>query len=143
LASIYSTEKRSRLPARVPGILGLLTLLLASVTAIPTAVLGGLDAVSMMSVGAAAGFAVVAGGYWCAQVAFRGPDTYAVKLVVGGFLARLVLLALAITGIALLAGIPPARFVLWLVGFYFLLVTAEAWILARAAVRAPKESAAR
>jgi hypothetical protein len=123
--------------------LALLTMGLAALTAIPTALLGGLDAVSMMAVGATAGFAVVVGGYWCAQVAFRGPDTYAVKLVVGGFLARLVLLALAILGITLIAGIPPARFVLWLIVFYFLLVTAEAWMLARAAASAPREGMTR
>ena len=116
---------------------------LAGLTAIPTALLGGRDAVSMMGVGAGAGFAIVLGGYFCAQLAFRGPDTYAVKLVVGGFLARLALLAVTILVLALVAGIPPARFVLWLIAFYFLLVTAEAWMLARAAVSAPRQGGTR
>jgi hypothetical protein len=119
-------------------ILVLLTLATAAVIAIPTALIGGIDAVSMMGIGAGAGLAIVVGGYWFAQLAFRGPDTYAVKLVVGGFLLRLGLLALTLTALVLGTDLAPARFVLWLIAFYFLLVMAEAWILARENVSTTK-----
>jgi hypothetical protein len=131
LLSTYSTEKPNRYPARIPAILVLLTLILAAVAAIPTGLIGGLEAISMMGVGAGAGLAIVVGGYYCAQLAFRGPDPYAVKIVVGGFLVRLVLLGLTLTAFVAVTDTPPARFVLWLIAFYFLLVLAEAWILAR------------
>ena len=105
--------------------------------------IGGVDAVSMMGIGAGAGLAIVVGGYWCAQLAFRGPDAYAVKLVVGGFLIRLALLALTLAAFGVATDISPARFVLWLIAFYFLLVMAEAWILARESASAPKEGTTR
>ena len=97
----------------------------------------------MMGIGAGAGLAIVVGGYWCAQLAFRGPDAYAVKLVVGGFLIRLALLAMTLAVFGLVTDISPARFVLWLIAFYFLLVMAEAWILARESASAPKEGTTR
>ena len=87
--------------------------------------------------------AIVIGGYYCAQLAFRGPDRYAVKLVVGGFLVRLVLLALTLVLLVSVTDIPPARFILWLLAFYFVLVVAEAWMLAREAVSAPEEGTSR
>ena len=95
----------------------------------------------MMGVGAGVGLFIVVGGYYCAQLAFRGPDRYAVKLVVGGFLVRMVLLATAIFTIVAVTDLPPSRFVLWLVAFYFVLVIAEAWILAREARTGSQEAA--
>jgi hypothetical protein len=86
----------------------------------------------MMGVGAGLSLAIVLGGYGCVRLAFRGPDRYAVKLVVGGFVIRLVLLALALALLINLTDVDPGRFVLWLITFYFTLVMAEAWILARA-----------
>ena len=112
MGSTYSTAKPSRYPARIPALLVLLTLAAAGLIAIPTAMIGGVDAVSMMGIGAGAGLAIVVGGYWCAQLAFRGPDAYAVKLVVGGFLIRLALFALTLAAFALATDISPARFVL-------------------------------
>ena len=52
-----------------------------------------------------------------------------VILVVGyiGF----ILLTRIIAALVAATDIPPARFVLWLIAFYFLLVMAEAWMLAR------------
>ena len=109
---------------------------LAGIAAIPTSLIGGTDALMMMGVGAGAGLATVLGGYYCMMLAVRGPDRFAVKLVVGGFLVRLVLLMLTLAALVLLAGIEPARFVLWLVGFYIALVLCEAVILARESMTA-------
>ena len=93
--------------------------------------MGGLDAVSMMALGAALGLAAVLGGYLCTMLAFRGPDRFATKLVVGGFLLRMLLLFALVAAIVTATEIDPSRFMLWLVLFYFVLVMVEAWILAR------------
>lgn len=132
---MFSTAKPSAPAARIPMTLALLTAALAVVAGIPTALLGGAEGVSMMGIGAGLSLAVVLGGYGCVRLAFRGNDRYAVKLVVGGFVIRLALLVLAMAALANLTEIDPGRFVLWLVTFYFTLVMAEAWILARAETR--------
>jgi hypothetical protein len=113
----------------------LITVMLGILAGIPTTLVGGRDAVAMMSVGAGLSLLTVLGGYWCARLALRGPDRYAVKLVVGGLLIRIVLLVGAIIGFVALTGLDPGRFVLWVVTFYFALVMAEAWILARREMR--------
>lgn len=110
----------------------LLTAGLAGLAGIPASLVGGTEGLTMMGIGAGLSLATVLGGYACVRLAFRGPDQYAVKLVVGGFVIRLVLLVLALASLVSLTGIDPGRFVLWLVTFYFTLVMAEAWILARA-----------
>jgi hypothetical protein len=84
-----------------------------------------------MALGGGVALFAVVGGWWIARFAFRGPDVFATKLVVGGFLVRVVLLACVMTLLVTAAGLDPARFVLWLVAFYFVLLLAEAWILAR------------
>lgn len=92
----------------------------------------------MMAVGAAASLFTVVGGFWLAQLAFRGPDRFATKLVVGGFVTRMLLLFGVVATLVAGAGLRPAAFVLWLVGFYFALIVLEAWILARQPLEAPR-----
>jgi hypothetical protein len=128
---MFSTAKRSEAADRIPITMILITLALGLLTGVPTTLLGGRDAVAMMSIGAGLSLLTVLGGYACVRLALRGPDRYAVKLVVGGFVIRLVLLVVAVVGLVALTGLDPARFVLWVVTFYFALVMAEAWILAR------------
>jgi hypothetical protein len=99
--------------------------------AIPTARLAGDAGLGMMSLGAGVALAVVLGGWWIAQLAFRGPDVFATKLVVGGFVVRIGLLILAMFALVAVTHVEPGRFVLWLVGFYFALILVEAWMLAR------------
>ena len=65
------------------------------------------------------------------QFAFRGPDVFATKLVVGGFIVRIGLLILTMAVLVAVTGIELERFVLWLVAFYFSLILVEAWTLAR------------
>ena len=129
---MFSTAKPSAPVGRIPMTLVVLTAALAALAGIPAGLLGGTEGLTMMGIGAGLSLAIVLGGYACVRLAFRGPDQYAVKLVVGGFVIRLVLLALAMAALVNLTGIDPGRFVLWLVTFYFTLVMAEAWILARA-----------
>jgi hypothetical protein len=120
-----------------------MTLALAVVAGIPTARIGGTDELLMMGLGAGVALVSVLGGYFIAQMAFRGPDRFASKLVLGGFLIRLVLLALTMTVIVTVTRIPLSRFVLWLVAFYFVLLMAEAWILARESTSAHREGTTR
>jgi hypothetical protein len=134
-----STGKRKGPRDRIPPTLILLTVALAGIATIPTSLIGGTEAVAMMGVGAGAALLTVLGGYYCVQLAIRGPDRFAVKLVVGGFLIRLVLLMLTLVALVALTGIEPSRFVLWLVGFYIALVMAEAAILARESMSASGE----
>jgi len=122
-----TTTPGRNLPARLLAT----AILLAGVAAIPTATLGGDAALGMMSLGAGMALAVVLGGWWIARLAFRGPDVFATKLVVGGFLVRMILLVLAMFALVAVTDIELSRFVLWLVTFYFALILVEAWILAR------------
>ena len=110
------------------------TLALVGAAAIPARKIGGNDELTMMGLGAGVALFSVLGGWFVAGLAFRGPDRFATKLVVGGFLVRLILLFLTMTAIVAVAHIPPARFVLWLVTFYFAMLMVEAWILARASI---------
>lgn len=84
-----------------------------------------------MSLGAGLALVVVLGGWWIARLAFRGPDVFATKLVVGGFIVRMAMLVLAMFALIAVTDIEPGRFVLWLVSFYFALILVEGWILAR------------
>ena len=94
----------------------------------------------MMALGAGVAWACVLGGWWIAQLAFRGPDVFATKLVVGGFIVRMGLLILTLVALVATTGIEPSRFVLWLVSFYVALILVEAWILARESQReGPKQ----
>ena len=50
---------------------------------------------------------------------------------------------IVLTALVGAGGIPPARFVLWLVSFYFALLMAEAWMLARDQVSIREEGPTR
>ena len=123
---------KTGIPARrIPAILALVTLALVALAAGPTILLGGREALARMALGASVALASVVGGFWLARLAFRGPDRYATKLVVGGFVTRMVLLFGTAVAVVAATGADPADFVLWLVSFYFALILVEAWILAR------------
>jgi len=116
---------------RIPVVLTMTALALAGIAAIPALALGGSRALGMMALGALVAWSCVLGGWWIARFAFRGPDIFATKLVVGGFIVRVGLLILTMVTLVAATGIEPGRFVLWLVSFYFALILVEAWILAR------------
>jgi len=129
------TPKNMTMPTlssrRIPVVLTVTVLALAGVATIPAMALGGSGALGMMALGALIAWACVLGGWWIARFAFRGPDVFATKLVVGGFIVRMGLLILTMVALVAVTGIEPGRFVLWLVSFYFALILVEAWILAR------------
>jgi hypothetical protein len=128
---MYFGEKRGPWWKGIPALLMGTTILLAAAVAIPTAALGGTDSLMMMVLGAAVGLVTVLAGYAFVRIAFRKPDRFGVKLVVGGFIFRVVLLGLVLFGVLGATQLPLERFVLWIVFFYFSLVMAEAWALAR------------
>lgn len=116
---------------RIPLILTVTWIALTTAAALATLPIAGTEGLSLLLLGSGTALVAVIGGWYVAQLAFRGPDVFATKLVVGGFLVRLILLALTMTALVLVTGVEPARFVLWLVTFYFVLILVEAWLLAR------------
>jgi hypothetical protein len=115
----------------MPAFLLVATIALAAVAAIPTAMLGGRESLSMMGLGASVGLAAVLSGFYSVRFALRGPDRFGVNAAVGGFVFRVAMLSLLLAGIAKTTQLPLERFVLWIVFFYFALVMVEAWILAQ------------
>jgi hypothetical protein len=140
---MLSTAKPCPDRARIPGILAIVALALAGLLAIPTGLIGGIDAVLMMAVGAGIGLGTVVAGFWVAQVALRGPDRFGTKLVVGGFVIRMLLLFGCVWAILAATDLDPTRFALWLVTFYFVLIMVEAVLLAKEQTGRPEEGAAR
>jgi hypothetical protein len=104
--------------------------------AVPAALLGRLEVLGPIALGGGLSLATIVGGLWFARLAFRGPDRFATTLVVGGFVTRMALLCLLTATIVATTGIELASFLIWLVGFYFVLVVLEAWLLARESVEA-------
>src|SRR5262245_25308372 len=102
---MFSTVKPSAAAGRIPTMMILVTVALGILAGIPTTLLGGLDAVAMMAVGAGLSLLTVLGGYGCIRLALRGPDRYAVKLVVGGFVIRLALLIGAVVALVAATGL--------------------------------------
>jgi len=136
LASTISTASstgaaKAIRPARIPRILLLTAGSLGAVAAVPAGILGGTDQLARMALGNVVALASVLGGWWLAKLAFRGPDRFATKLVVGGFVTRMVLLFGFAAVVVTATGTDPSAFVLWLVSFYFALILVEAWVLAR------------
>lgn len=132
---MYSTGKSKDPAARIPLVLLVTTLGLLLVIGIPAALIAGAETVRMMAVGAGLAFLTVLAGYGFAKLAFRGPDPFASKVMVGGFLIRISLLIVVLATFTKATGIDLAQFILWVITFYFALVMAEAWILARGEMR--------
>ncbi|NNE43602.1 MAG: hypothetical protein HKN12_05300 [Gemmatimonadetes bacterium] len=132
---MYSTEKSKDPGSRIPLVLLGTTLALLLVIGIPTALIAGAETVRMMAIGAALAFTTVLAGYGFAKLAFRGPDPFASKIMVGGFLIRMILLIVVLSVFVKATGLDLGQFIFWVITFYFALVMAEAWILARAEMR--------
>ena len=77
-----SSVRHAEAPDRMPAVLTAAAILLAAVTAIPTAVLGGRESLAMMGLGAAVGLGAVVSGFYCVRLALRGPDRFGVNAAV-------------------------------------------------------------
>ncbi len=96
--------------------------------AIPAYRLGGVDALRSLAVGAGLSWFAVLASYVGLSLAFR-PRWSPAVIVLGGFVIRLALLFGMLAIVARLWVVNLAHVVLWLVGFYVVLVVAEAVFL--------------
>jgi len=83
-----------------------------------------------MLVGAGLSWFAVVASYVVLMVAFRNVKSFAVVIVLGGFLLRLVVLFGLLAWISRTWAVNLGQVVIWLVCFYLVLVIVEAWILA-------------
>jgi len=138
LGSTVSTERpvasRVSLPLRLTGI----QIALCALAAYPAFRLGGREGLQSMLLGAGLGWATIVASYIGLMVAFRRAKRFSMVVVVLGFMVRLVVLFGLLRLLMQTMPIDLDRVVLWTVSFYFVLVIAEAWILAENEKRRPE-----
>lgn len=134
--SSFARSRRSRagLPLRLTGI----QLGLAALAAFPAWRFGGATGLQSLLWGAGLSWVAVIASYAGLSLAFRNVKPFAVLIVIGGFLVRLVILFGLLTWVAKTMRVNLSQIVLWLVGFYMVLVVAEAYILAQGEKRRPE-----
>jgi hypothetical protein len=88
-----------------------------------------------MLLGAGLSWATVVASYAILVVAFRRSRNLQVLIAVGGFLVRFAMLFGLLTLISKTLVVDLGQLVIWLVGFYMVLVVAEAWWLASGSTR--------
>ena len=133
---------------RLPSALAILTIGLTALLAIPMGVRGGTEAILTVATGAGISLGVVLVGLWLSDLIWSGNDPHGTKAAIGGFIVRFALLLFVLATLGFGLGIDVSRFLMWLVTFYFVLIMAEAVILARDPVSRtpsvnPKEGTAR
>jgi hypothetical protein len=116
-----------------------LQVLLAATAAWPALRLGGRTGLQSMLLAAGMSWLVVVASYFVLGIAFRRLAETQVVIVVGGFLVRFALLFALLALVAKTLTLDLGHVVLWLVGFYMVLVVAEAWSLSRPPARRPPE----
>jgi hypothetical protein len=82
-----------------------------------------------MLLGAGLSWGTVLASYGALVVAFRNVKQLQMVIVLGGFLVRMLMLFGLLALIAKTIAVNLNQLVLWLVGFYLVLVVAEAWAL--------------
>jgi hypothetical protein len=82
-----------------------------------------------MLLGAGLSWMTVLASYAALAVAFRNVKQLQMVIVLGGFLVRMLMLFGLLTLIAKTMIVNLSQLVLWLVGFYLVLVVVEAWTL--------------
>jgi hypothetical protein len=103
---------------------------LVALAAYPAQALGGRAGLEAMLLGAGLAWMAVVASYVGIVLAFRRAALLPVVIVVGGFLVRFALLFGLLWLVARTTTIDLGRLVIWIVGFYMVLVVAEAWSLA-------------
>ena len=93
-----------------------------------------------MLLGAALSLVTVVASYLLLAFAFRRSRQLQVAIVLGGFVLRVAMLFALLASIARFGVVDMNQLVLWLVGFYLVLVVAEARDLASDAARRPPEA---
>jgi hypothetical protein len=82
-----------------------------------------------MLVGAALSWLAVVASYIGLLVAFRNVKQFAMLIVLGGFLVRITMLIGLLAWVSRTLAVDLGPVVLWIVGFYMVLVVAEAYTL--------------
>ena len=129
MASTSYTERSRESRARLPLRLTLIALALCAAVAYPTTRFGGREGLRSMLLGAGLSWMTVIASYAAIVVAFRNVKQLQMVIVLGGFLVRMLMLFGLLTLIAKTMTVNLSQLVLWLVGFYLVLVVAEAWTL--------------
>ena len=137
-----STSSIGRSPGGEPHLALRLTVLqavLAAAAAWPALHFGGPGGLQSMLLAAGLSWLAVVASYLALAAAFRRVAQLQVVIVVGGFLVRFAVLFALLALVAKTLRVDIGQIVLWLVGFYMVLVVAEAWSLSRPASRRPPE----
>lgn len=104
---------------------------LAALAAYPAYALGGQESLLSMLIGASLSCLTIVLSYWILVLAFRNVQQIQVLIVVGGFVVRLFILFGLLAWISRVIAVDLGQLVLWLVGFYLVLVIAEAYELSQ------------
>ena len=139
MASTSSTETRGRSRVWLPLRLTWIQLALGATLAYPVFRFGGPDGLQSMLVGGALSWVAIVASYFGLLVAFRNVKQFAVLIVLGGFLVRFAILFALLAWISRALDVNLSQTVLWLVGFYMVLVIVEAWSLSTREEQSPEE----
>jgi len=116
-----------------------LQVVLGAAAAWPALHFGGPSGLKSMLLAAGMSWLAVVASYLALAFAFRHVAQLQVVIVVGGFVVRFAVLFALLALVAKTMTVDVGQIVLWLVGFYMVLVVAEAWSLSRPAARRPPE----
>ena len=105
--------------------------MLCAAAVYPVVRFGGQRGLQAMLLGAGLSWMTVVGSYVGLVVAFREVRQLQVVVVIGGFVVRLALLVGLLMLISKTLAVDLGQLVIWLVGFYIVLVVAEAYSLAK------------
>lgn len=103
---------------------------LVAAAAYPAYRLGGRESLQGMLLGAGLSWMTVVASYTGLVLAFPRAKQLQLLIVVGGFLVRFATLFALLALISKTTTVNLSQLVIWLVGFYVVLVVAEAWTLA-------------
>ncbi len=96
---------------------------------------GGRTGLQSMLLAAGLSWLAVVASYVALVLTLRRVAQFQVVIVVGGFLLRFAMLFALLALVSKMLPVDLGQIVLWLVGFYMVLVVAEAWSLSRSAAR--------
>lgn len=125
--------------AALPLQLTLLQAMLGAAAAWPALHFGGRTSLQSMLLAAGLSWLAVVASYVALGLTLRRVAHFHVVIVVGGFLVRFAMLFGLLALVSKLLPVDLGEIVLWLVGFYMVLVVAEAWSLSRTSARRPPE----
>ncbi len=121
--------------ARLPLQLTLLQAVLCAAAVWPALRFGGRTGLQSMLLAAGLSWLAVVASYVALVLTLRRVAHFQVVIVVGGFLLRFAMLFALLALVSKMLPVDLGQIVLWLVGFYMVLVVAEAWSLSRSAAR--------